>query len=226
MNDKTRELPQAGELLAVEAIDRTGLLVTSEGAFVRVLRVTPPNPLILPDAERNRIATGFAGMLGRLRPGQSLQFYIDARPVRLADVLRSARAQVEAAAGPLPTSERRAADATALSRWRLHAATEESLYRHADEQAAVELSAYVVIPTRPRPRGLRHTLRRALSADAPLERGLAAHRRAARDSQARTDAVRGDLEHLRLPVRQLNGAELYGLLWARMNPTTADGKRS
>ena len=30
------ELAQAGELLAVEAIDRTGLIVTSEGAFVRI----------------------------------------------------------------------------------------------------------------------------------------------------------------------------------------------
>ena len=42
-----RELPEAGELLAVEAIDRTGLIVTSEGAFVRIFRVVPPNPLLM-----------------------------------------------------------------------------------------------------------------------------------------------------------------------------------
>ena len=41
------ELAQAGELLAVEAIDRTGLIVTSEGAFVRIFRVVPPNPLLM-----------------------------------------------------------------------------------------------------------------------------------------------------------------------------------
>ena len=34
-------LPEAGELLAVEYLDRTGLIVTSEGAFVRIFRVTP-----------------------------------------------------------------------------------------------------------------------------------------------------------------------------------------
>jgi hypothetical protein len=38
-----REMPEAGELLPVEAIDRTGLIVTSEGAFVRIFRVVPPN---------------------------------------------------------------------------------------------------------------------------------------------------------------------------------------
>ena len=40
-------LPAAGELLAVEAIDRTGLIVTSEGALVRIFRVTPRNPLLM-----------------------------------------------------------------------------------------------------------------------------------------------------------------------------------
>ena len=82
-----KELRAAGELVAVEAIDQTGLLVTSEGAFVRVLRVTPPNPLILSQADREAVANGFCHLVGRLRPGQSLQFYVDARPVRLDEVL-------------------------------------------------------------------------------------------------------------------------------------------
>ena len=37
-------LPETGELAAVEAIDRTGLIVTSEGAFVRILRVDAAEP--------------------------------------------------------------------------------------------------------------------------------------------------------------------------------------
>ena len=36
-------MKQAGELLAVEAIDRTGMVITSEGALVRIINVTPPN---------------------------------------------------------------------------------------------------------------------------------------------------------------------------------------
>ena len=99
-----KELRAAGELVAIEAIDQTGLVVTSEGAFVRVLGVTPPNPLILSQADREAVANGFCHLVGRLRPGQSLQFYVDARPVRLDEVLAGARREVEACAGPAPTS--------------------------------------------------------------------------------------------------------------------------
>src|SRR3954469_24917172 len=112
------ELPEAGDLLPVEAIDRTGLIVTGEGAFVRVLRVTPANPLILSAADREAIAAGFGRMLGRLRPGQSIQFYLDTRPIQLDAVLAEVRADVEAAAGPAPTRTRPARDEMALSRWR------------------------------------------------------------------------------------------------------------
>ena len=41
------ELREAGELLGVEAVDRTGLVVTGEGAFVRIFRVAPVNPLLI-----------------------------------------------------------------------------------------------------------------------------------------------------------------------------------
>src|SRR3954466_4004652 len=100
------ELPGAGDLLPVEAIDRTGLMVTGEGAFVRVLRVTPANPLILSARDREAIAAGFGRLLGRLRPGQSVQFCLDARPIQLDAVLAEVRADVEAAAGPMPTRTR------------------------------------------------------------------------------------------------------------------------
>ena len=218
-------LGAAGDLVPVEAIDRTGVVVTSEGTFVRVLRVTPPNPLILSQADRRAVAAGFCHLIGRLRPGQWLQFYLDARPARLADVLAGARRDVQQVAGPPPTREQPARDATALSRWRLAAAMEESLSRHAQEQAAVELSAHVVIPFVPRGRDARAALaglRRRGLARAPLERGLEAHRRALRDSQAHTDALRSELEALGLPVWQLNGEQVFALLWSRLNPTRAD----
>src|SRR3954452_15970522 len=218
-------LQQAGDLVAVEAIDQTGLVVTSEGAFVRVLRVTPPNPLILSQADREAVASGFCQLVGRLRPGQSLQFYVDARPVRLEEVLADARREVEACAGPAPTSERAARDATALSRWRLEGAMEDSLRRHADDQAAVEFDAYVIVPHVPRQGDARAVLAglgRGVLARAPLERGVGAHRRAARESQAHVDALRSELDALGLPVSQLNGEQVFALLWARLNPTKTD----
>lgn len=221
---RSEELPEAGDLLAVEAIDRTGLLVTGEGAFVRVLRVTPANPLILSAADRDAIAAGFGRLLGRLRPGQAVQFHLHARPIRLDAVLAELRADVQAAAGLPPSGTRPARDETALSRWRLYAALEQSLRVHGQAQAAVALGAHVVIPLRPRVRGARGVLR--AGAPARLERSVSEHRRAARESQAHVDALRAELEALALPVRQLNGGEVFRLLWERANPTLADAGRT
>ena len=133
------------------------------------------------------------------------------------------RADVEAAAGPAPTRTRPARDEMAVSRWRLYAALEQSLRLHGEAQAAVALAAYVVIPVLPRRRGARAVLRPG--APAPLERSVVEHRRAARESQAHVDALRAELEALGLPVRQLNGGEVFRLLWERVNPTLADAGR-
>ena len=55
---------------------------------------------------------------------------------------------------------------------------------------------------------------------------MSEHRRAARESQAHVDALRAELEALALPVRQLNGGEVFRLLWERANPTLADAGRT
>src|SRR5262249_8426733 len=130
-------LPESGELLSIEALDRTGLAITSEGALGRILHVIPPNPLILSATDRARIASSFSQLAGRLRRGQTLQFYVQARPVTLDDVLLDSRREVAAWAGEPPAKGKPAQDPLSLSRWRLYAAMEESLRLHADHQAAV-----------------------------------------------------------------------------------------
>ena len=84
-------LPEAGELLAVEAIDRTGLIVTSEGAFVRIFRVVPPNPLLM-SAARARQDRGHVPAAGLAAEGRG-----DA-----AVLHRRATGEPDRAAGGLP----------------------------------------------------------------------------------------------------------------------------
>ena len=223
-------LPETGELAAVEAIDRTGLIVTSEGAFVRILRVTPPNPLLMSATEREKTAGAFGRLVSQLRAEETLQFYIDARPVNLGELLAGCRREVQASAGPAPASGQPARDPLALARWRLYAAMEESLRLHADDQAAIEVSAYVVVPFLPRQSVARAALawaqRRRLPT-APLERPLQAHRRAVREHLAHVDALRSELEAEGMPTGLLDGEEVVRLLWARFNPTKADkGRRA
>lgn len=218
---------QAGDLLPVEAIDRSGLAVTSEGAFVRVLRVTPPNPLLLSEDERARIAHGYCHLVSRLRADQRLQFYVHSRPVNLAEILAQARREVEYTSGPPPASlDEPGENPLALSRWRLFAAMEQSLRLHSDEQAAVETAYYVVCPHVPASRGGRQLLgelrpRRRGVLSGPLTRTLRAHRRGARESLAFTESIRSELDALAIPSHLVNGEEFVSLLWSRFNPTQA-----
>ncbi len=98
---------------------------------------------------------------------------------------------------------------------------------HADQQAAMQLSAYVVIPYVPG----RYSARALMQLVRPggrklpvstLERGLREHRRAVREALAQVDSIRSELDALSLPTRLLGGEEVLELLWRRFNPTLAD----
>jgi hypothetical protein len=221
---------EAGELLALEELDQTGLAITSEGALVRVLEVMPRNPLIMADAERGQLGHGFRDLLSKLRPGQTLQFYVETAPVDLASLLEEVREQVCHFAGDPPLGHMANHDPRALARWRLYAALEDSLRRHADHQAAVRSRMFVVAPYLPPLRSMRERLGQLRSRGSlprgPLQRELGAHRRAVRESLANANAVGAELLALGLPNRLLNGEEVAELLWRRFNPTRADSGRT
>jgi hypothetical protein len=218
--------PEAGELLAVEALDRSGLLVTSEGALVRYLRVAAKNPLVMSEGERAMVSEAFGGLVGRAAAGQSLQFYVEAAPVKLDVLLEYSRREVDQALAPLEHGQADLVERAGALR-RLHTAMVESLGLHCDEQAALEIAYYVVVPLVP-DQGLRVDWRalvprrRRRLPCAPLSRAFESHRRVVRESLRLTDAIRADLEALDLSTRLLSGPEVADLLWRRFNPTTAD----
>ena len=230
VRSKRGELREAGELLGVEAVDRTGLVVTSEGAFVRIFRVAPVNPLLMSGEEREKAAGTFQRLISQLHADERIQVLVEGRPVNLEDLLDDCRREVEACAGPPPARERAACDQLSLSRWRLYAALEESLRLHADGQAAVEVSHYVVVPFLPRQHVARAALaywRRGKLPTAPLERTLTAHRRAVREHLGRVDALRAELEAEGMATELLDGEQVVHLLWAHFNSTRADlGRRA
>ena len=196
--------------------------MTSEGALVRFLRAAPKNPLVMSPVEREQVGHAFGQLAGRLQAGQSIQFYVEALPIRLDALLERSQEEAERTIRALASDGDRAG---ALRR--LHAALRESLERHADEQAAVDVAYYVVVPYLPDQsnrldwRTLLPGGRRRLGT-APLERSLASHRRVARESLHLTDSIRADLEALDLSTHLMSGPEVLDLLWRRFNPTTAD----
>ena len=226
---KRESLREAGELLAVETVDRTGLVITSEGAFVRIFRVSPVNPLLMSGEEREKAAGSFQRLISQLHADERIQIVVEGRPVNLGELLADCRREVEACAGPPPGRAAAAHDPLSVSRWRLHAALEESLRLHADDQAAVEVNHYVVVPFLPRQHVARAALayaRRGKLPTAPLERTLTAHRRAVREHLGRVDALRAELEAEGMATELLDGERVVHLLWACFNPTKADlGRR-
>ena len=223
---RSGELREAGELLGVEAVDRTGLVITSEGAFVRILRVAPVNPLLMSGEERDKVAGTFQRLISQLHDDERIQVVVEGRPVNLAELVDECRRQVEACSGPPPGRECSPHDSLALSRWRLHAALEESLRLHADSHAAVEVNHYLVVPFVPRQHVARAALaywRRGKLPKAPLERALTAHRRAVREHLGRVDALRSELEAEGMGTELLDGEQVVALLWSCFNPTRADG---
>jgi len=225
---KREGLRESGELLPVETVDRTGLVVTSEGAFVRIFAVAPVNPLLMSGEEREKAAGTFQRLISQLHSDERIQVVVEGRPVNLEELLGECRREVEACAGPPPTIETAARDPLALSRWRLYAALEESLRLHADSQAAVEVNHYVVVPFLPRQHVARAALayaRRGKLPTAPLERTLTAHRRAVREHLGRVDALRSELEAEGMATELLDGEQVVHLLWSCFNPTKADRGR-
>ncbi|HRV61286.1 MAG TPA: hypothetical protein P5138_11695, partial [Solirubrobacterales bacterium] len=97
-------MPEAGEIFEIDALDRDGLMIRSDGTFIRMLEVTPRNPELLSIEEAQAMSATYAQMLARLRPKQSIQFIIDSRPVHVDRVLEASRKEVERVAGPAPTT--------------------------------------------------------------------------------------------------------------------------
>lgn len=216
---KTDRAAETGDLLDVVALDSNGVTVTTEGALVRILEVTPRNPTVMGLAEQQRVSEGFAAMAGRLKVGQSLQFYIEASPIELEDVIDRQREEID----------RRLADHDpdiALALRQLAHAHEQSLREHASDQAAVRFRAYVIVPYLPaqpakkvdwdalRPsrwRGVPH---------APLTRALQDHERVLRESLVHSENITSDLQALDLSTQLLTGPEVAELLYRRFNPSS------
>src|SRR5471032_352037 len=87
------------DLLRVAAIDADGLLVREDGVYVRYLEVGAVNPLVLDQAEGERVSAAFGQLAARLGDRQSLQLYVQGTPLELDEILADETHRCEQAAG-------------------------------------------------------------------------------------------------------------------------------
>jgi hypothetical protein len=190
------------DLLAVVALSDDGVLVRDDGALVRYAELVPTNPDVLSDEQAADLIEGLGyRALARLRGGQSVQFYLEGRPVQLKDLLAEHERR----------SERMLAHAAADRRGGLRelgGAYRETVSAHALQNAAMELRVYVVVPFHPRRRG--------------LTRNVDEHSEALRASEVYLENLCGDLDALGFSSIPLNGQEIAELLYRAANPSTGD----
>jgi DNA helicase HerA-like ATPase len=201
----------AADLLGVAAIGDDGLLVREDGEYVRYLEVGSVNPLVMEQAEGERVSAAFGQLAARLPDRQSLQLYVQGTPLDLEEVLAEETHRCEQAAG---AAEDAGEDERATAIRRLGIAQEQSIRATALNVAPLTLRYLVICPWRPAGRPLRSgsTSRRALRLKASV------HERAMRDSLRHAEGVRSDLESMGVPARPLDGREVLDLLHVRFDP--------
>lgn len=220
---RAREHRHAGDLLPVEALTQDGLLIRSDGAFVRYLEVVPTNPLVLDPHGCERMTRGFTELLTRVPAGLSVQCYAQATPVSLEDLLARSRAETDAATAPLLASgdELKRAQGEALRK--LAEVAQESLAVHAEGQAAVDVRYVLVVPWHPAVLdvGARQRLRLRRRSGDPLQRPLAEHLRFARESLQHAERLRSALAGLDMKGSLMRGPDIADLVWTRFSPAAA-----
>ena len=201
----------AADLLGVAAIGEDGLLVREDGEYVRYLEVGSVNPLVMDQAEGERVSAAFGQLAARLPDRQSLQLYVQGTPLELEDILAEETRGCEQAAGAAEDIGE-GEHATAIRR--LGIAQEQSIRATALNVAPLTLRYLVICPWRPAGRAL-------LSGSASRRRlrvKASVHERAMRDSLRHAEGVRSDLEAMGVPARPLDGREVLDLLHGRFDP--------
>jgi TraG P-loop domain len=207
------------DLLGVAAIDPDGLLIAEDGTYVRYLEVGAVNPLVLDQAEGERISAAFGQIAARLPDRQSIQLYVQGTPLALEEILADETHRCEQAAGAAQDiGEHERAKAIR----RLGIAQEQSIRATAQTVAPLYLRYFVVCPWQPAGRSALFAARRSRGA---LRVKAEVHERAIRDCLRHLEGVRADVEAMGLPARPLEGHEVLDLLHGRFDPgpQAADG---
>ncbi len=205
-----------GALLPVSLVEPDGLLVSTEGSYVRLIECDRvPNTITADPSERGRIEDAFAHLCRIIPDRQSLLILAQTDPVPIDEALAADREATIIAAG-----QDRAEDhpELALARERLLAATTQTVIAAAGaEQPAVAARWWVAVPYQPVIEDARTQLRQ-MAAGARGRTLWSTHREAAIESLRLTDQVDAALRRAGIETWVLDGTQTLALLWERLHP--------
>jgi hypothetical protein len=207
------------ELIDVHALEPDGLIVTGDGAYVRVIDCDfVPNPISADPGQITAIEAGWAAVFAAIPDHQGLSLYAQVDPIAIDDAMRADTERVQRAI----TDDLRAdPPRTELARTRrrfLQAQRQSVSVAAGAEQPAVQARYWVAVPWRPNI-PIRQRFKNALSVSHPEHRtSWEAHQRAARDSLEYTQQIAGLLTGLGIDPYVMGPVEILAGLWERLHP--------
>ena len=210
------------DVLPVSLVEPDGLIVTTDGRYVRLIECDrPPNTITADPSELARVEHAFAALCRIIPDRQTLTIYAQTDPVPIDEALAGDHAATRTAAAQ---DRGDGNDDLARARERLLAATEQTVIAAAGaEQPAIAARWWVAVPYRPVPIDARAQLRE-LAASARHRTSWETHREAAMESLRLVGQVDATLRRAGIETWVLDGTQELALLWERFHPAaeTAD----
>jgi hypothetical protein len=205
-----------GSLLPVALVEFDGLIVTTDGRYVRVIECDRvPNTITADPSELARIEDCFAHLARIIPDRQGLVILAQTDPIPIDDALA---ADQRAAALAAARDRLGAEPELAAARLRLMAATRQTVRAAAGaEQPAVAARWWVLVPYRPVIDDSREQLR-AIAAGARGRTLFETHCEAALESLRIAGQVAAVLRRAGIDTWLLEGTPVLSLLWERLHP--------
>jgi hypothetical protein len=207
------------DLLPISVVEPDGLLVTTDGSYVRLIECERvPNTVSADESMLAIIERAFGDLCRVIPDRQRLVIYAQTDPVPIDEALSEDRERTRiAAAYDRSQGHPELADV----REKLLAATEETVIAAAGaEQPAVAARWWVAVPYRPRLEPRRELTE--LRYRARGRTGWQTHREAAIESVRVTERIESALRAAGIETWALDGTQTLALLWERLHPR-ADG---
>ena len=214
-----RRQPRIGSLAAelpIAIVEPDGLIVTTDGRYVRLIQCDRvPNAITADASQLARITDAFQGLCRIIPDRQSLTIYAQTDPVPIEDALAADERATEAAAAQDRADGH---PELAQARERLFEATRQTVIAAAGaEQPAVSARWWVAVPYSPISEDPRRQLQ-DMAANARGKTVWATHRDAAIESARITEQVDGALRRAGIETWPLDGTQTLALLWERLHP--------
>lgn len=216
----SRREADLGRLLPLAALEPDGLVVTTDGRYVRAIECEGvPNPVSAGEDTLQRITNGWGGLCAQIPDRQGLCFLVQSDPLPVEEALAADRRKVDVATCD---DRRHGRGALAVTRGRLLAAQAETVHAAAATLAVPAVRYFIVVPWLPElgPREQLAALRP--TAGGVKRTSWAAHQRAARDSLRYADSLLGALTRLGVRGRLIGPVEQLAYLWERLHPGAAE----